>query len=63
MEYMKRSCNFRVKAERKKKITRLMTKSFLSKSIEPNVYTTRSSLSAIHIYIHISIRKPIQETV
>ena len=40
-----------------------MKNSFLSKKIEPNGYTASLSLSEINIYIHISIRKPSQETV
>ena len=49
MEYTKRSYNLQTED--------------LNEFIEPNGYTTTSSLSEIHIYIHISIRKPIQETV
>ena len=37
-----------------------MTKSFLSEIKEPNGHTTRSYLSEIHIYIHISIRNPVR---
>ena len=39
-----------------------MNKLFINKIIEPNGYTKTSSLSEIHIYVHISIRKPILET-
>ena len=39
------------------KSKRVISKSFLSENIDPNNYTTRFFLSAIHIYIHISIRK------
>ena len=41
-----------------KKRKKVITKSFLSKIIEPNSYTKKSFLSEIYIYIHISIRNP-----
>ena len=64
MQYMKRAYHFQMEAETKQiKSKIVMTKSFLSENMQPNGYTTTSSLSAIHIYIHISIRKPSQETV
>ena len=36
----------------------VITKSFISEIIEPNVYTTTPYFSEIHVYIHISIRNP-----
>ena len=49
MEYTKRAYNFQTED--------------LNEFIEPNGYTIMSSLSEIHIYIHISIYKPSQGTV
>ena len=41
MEFMKRACNFQTEAETKLlKSKSVITKSFISKIIEPNGYTT-----------------------
>ena len=64
MKYMKRACHFQIEAETKWiKSKSFVTKLFISKKLQLNGYMTMIFLSEIHIYIHISIRKPSQETV
>ena len=61
---MKSACHRQMEAETKLLNSKsVVTKSFLSENTTPNAYTMMLALSAIHLYIHISIRKASQETV
>ena len=64
MDNIKRACHFQIEAETKWiKIKSVMKKFIYLQKPRTKGFHDNDSLLEIHIYIHISIRKPNKETV